>query len=100
VFPNNDDQERRRSSKPRRYQPLLDTFRNKGYRFLDMQDALTPYPADYVRHNLFTEFGRHYNAAGNTVMAKYIISRLRGWDLLDPLKLSQAAQLERTRIGD
>jgi hypothetical protein len=99
VFPNNDDQERRRASKSCRYQPLLDYFRSKGYRFLDMQEALTPYPPVYVRRNLFTEFGRHYSALGNNVLAKYIVSRLHGWDLTDPAKLTRAAQVERARLG-
>jgi hypothetical protein len=98
VFPNNDDQERRRQSKPRRYQPLLDYFRNKGYRFLDMQEALAPYSADDIRYHLFTEFGRHYTPAGNTVMANYIVSSLRGWDLMDAAKLRRAGQVERERL--
>jgi hypothetical protein len=100
VFPNNDDQERRRTAKPRRYQPLVDDLRSKGYRVLDMQDALTAYSSGDIHNKMFTELGRHYSALGNGVMAKYIVSRLKEWDLMDAGKLSQAAQVERARLGN
>ncbi len=83
----------------RRYAPLLDHFRSKGYRFIDIQDADTGGGSQPSAAGLYSKNGWHFSPAGNTVVAQYVVSQLQQWNLTDPVKLQQAAQAERARLS-
>jgi len=96
VFPMSTDLNRSQKGKIRRYAPLLEHFRSKGYRFIDVQDALQA--ARVSGGGLFAK-GGHYSPLGNQILAEYIVAQLKGWDLMEASKIRQAAQAERGRLA-
>ena len=94
VFPDLADQQRSRQGKARSYGPLLSSFRSKGYRFIDMQDALEPYEFRYDVGDLTVQ-SDHYSPIGNEIVAEHLLTRLGEWDLLDVSDLKRAVHLER-----
>jgi len=99
VFPDVNDQERSRKGKIRRYTPLLEYFRFKGYRFIDTLEALEAYKASHSTADFSVGGWGHYSPLGNAIIGEYILNKLKGWDFLDASKLNQAAQLERRRLA-
>jgi lysophospholipase L1-like esterase len=99
VFPLPVDYDRSHQGKPRRYAALLAQFRARGYRFIDVQDALDAAGSGTRESQLYTKNGWHLSPLGNTLVAKYILSQLNAWDLLDASKLAQAAQAERKQLS-
>ena len=96
IFPDFNDQERSRQKRERRYAPLLDYFRTKKYRFIDLLGALEPHESHYTIDELTERWG-HYSPLGNKIIAGYIYAHLRNWDLTDPSKLEHAVQEARVR---
>ena len=99
VFPDRNDQTRSRQGEIRRYAALLEHFRSKGYRYIDVLDALEPYNSRYSVAQLTVAWG-HYSPIGNTIIANYILTQLKAWDLVDPSKVNQAVQQERQRLAE
>lgn len=98
IFPGLNDQWRSRKNEKRRYAPLLDYFRSKGYRFIDTLGALEPYESRYTVDDLVRDWG-HYSPLGNKIIAEYMSAYLKNWDLMDKSKLDEALQSERKRLG-
>ena len=81
VFPDPNDQLRSREGKGRSYEPLLQDFRSKGYRFIDMLDALKQIESRHTFDELTVNRG-HFSALGNEVIARSIppaFARLAYW---------------------
>jgi hypothetical protein len=96
IFPDLSDQWRSRQKEKRRYAPLLDYFRTKRYQFIDLLGALEPYESDYTVDALTERWG-HYSPLGNKIIAGYISTHLKDWDITDPSKLKEAIQRARVR---
>ncbi len=94
IFPDINDQWRSRDNKMRRYTPLINYFRSKGYRFIDTLGALEPYEFRYTVDELVENWG-HYSPLGNRIIAEYIYSHLKNWGLLNPAKLKEEIKAER-----
>jgi hypothetical protein len=97
IFPDINDQWRSRDKKIRRYTPLINYFRSKGYRFIDTLDALEPYESSYTVDELVENWG-HYSPLGNRIIAAYIYSHLKNWGLLNLAKLKEEIKIERGRL--
>jgi len=98
VFPDRNDQTRSRQGEIRRYAALLEHFQSKGYRHIDILNALDSYNSRYSVADLTVAWG-HYSPIGNTIIANYILAQLKSLDLVDPSKVSQAVQQERQRLA-
>jgi hypothetical protein len=80
VFPDQLDQHRHRQKQPRAYEPLLEHFRSKGYRYIDVLDALAPYEPSYSIEELTRNWG-HFSPLGSKIIAEYILAKLEAWDI-------------------
>lgn len=89
IFPSSDDIARGISGKAVCYAPLLDRFRSKGYRFIDMRIALQPYASPYRPGELFNK-SLHYSPLGNRIVAQFLLEQIRRWGLLGTSSLRQA----------
>lgn len=98
IFPDTNDQLRSRKKKNRRYTPLLNNFRSKGYRYIDTLEALEPHESHYTVDVLVVKWG-HYSPVGNKIIARYIFSQLKKWNFTNPSKLKETIKLERRRLG-
>ena len=99
VFPDINDQARNRRGETRRYAAMLDYFRSRGYRYIDVQDALEPYYSRYSVGQLTTGRWGHYSPLGNKIVAEYMLGQLKAWDLLTHAQADAAAQRERQRLA-
>lgn len=79
VFPNYLNIKHHTQGNPSVYQPLLEYFDKKGYKYIDLMDAFkTP-----VRNQDITCFVRsHYTPLGNSITAEYIMEYLKTNKLL------------------
>jgi hypothetical protein len=98
VFPDLDDQHRSRDGKPRRYAALLKELKAKGYRYIDLMDALKPVEKRYKIRDLSVKWG-HYSPLGNEIVARHILQTLGAWNLDDVAEVSAATTSERARLG-
>ena len=98
VFPDIVDQWRSRQEKPRRYQAFLETFRSKGYRFIDALEALEPYQKKYTVKQLTRNWG-HYSPVGNEIVAEHIHEQLQSWDFTSLSTVKAAIVAEQQRLG-
>jgi len=98
IFPDLSDQWSSRKNNERRYTPLLGYFQSNGYYFIDTLSALEPYESRYTVDDLTKQWG-HYSPVGNRIIAEYIYSRLKNWDLTNLSILDDAFQKERKRLG-
>ncbi len=99
VLPDTNDQQRSRDGETRRYAPLLDYFRARGYRYIDALGAIEPVQQRYTMRDLSIKKWGHYSTLGNDIVARYILKSLVEWDLDQPLKANAAAAAERQRFG-
>jgi hypothetical protein len=98
VFPDTNDQQRSRQKKLRRYAPLLNEFRRQGNYYIDVLEALEPHESRHTIEDLTQRWG-HYSPLGQRIVAGYIATQLRNWDLTDPTRTKAAVQAARTRVG-
>ena len=75
VLPDLNDQQRSREGKPRRYAPLLEHFRSRGYRYIDALVAFERVEQRYTVNDLTVQWG-HFSKLGNDIVARYILERL------------------------
>jgi cobalamin biosynthesis Mg chelatase CobN len=77
LFPNRMDLERYRRDATRVYDPLIDYFTARGYRYVDLIAAFEregqPYPID----DLFGDY--HYTPLGHALVARYILTAGKRW---------------------
>lgn len=99
VFPDISDQNRNRQGKPRRYTPLIDNFRSKGYRFIDLLDAIQAEESRYEISELTSKTFGHFSALGNQIIAKHLVTQLGSFGLTDVSKVQDARDRERARLG-
>jgi hypothetical protein len=97
IFPDMGDQMRSRRKKERRYTPLLEHFNSKGYRYIDLLEALKPYEAQYNIDELVEKRWGHFSPLGNKIIAEYIANQLDHWDLADVKNVREAVGKERER---
>ena len=99
LFPSRTDQQRSREGKVRSYQPMIEYFRGKGYRFIDTLKALEPHRSEYTLDQLsmLNSWG-HFSQVASGIAARYMLEQLRQQDLMDAGRLNQAAQAERARL--
>lgn len=76
VLPDLNDLYRSREGKPRRYSALLDYFNSKGYRYIDVMDALEPAQQRYKMTDLTVRPWGHYSKLGNDIVARHILQTL------------------------
>lgn len=98
VLPDTNDQRRSREGKPRRYAPLLEYFRSRGYRYIDALAALEPVQQRYTIGDLSVQWG-HFSTLGNDIVARYLLERLVNWRLDEAPNVNAAAASERQRFG-
>jgi hypothetical protein len=73
LFPRKVDVSRHRAEGKRVYQPLIDYFDEKEYRFIDLLDAFNQEGvAEQAVEDLFMSDGAHYNDKGNTIARGYL----------------------------
>jgi hypothetical protein len=99
VLPDLNDQQRSREGEPRRYAPLLEYFRSRGYRYIDALGALEPVQQRYTMSEISAVKWGHFSKLGNDIVAQYILESLVKWDLDEAPKANAAAVSERQRFG-
>lgn len=75
VLPDLNDMHRSLEGKPRRYAGLLNYFNAKGYRYVDVMDAMEPALKRYTINDLTVKWG-HYSKLGNDIVARHILQTL------------------------
>ncbi|NTV29864.1 MAG: SGNH/GDSL hydrolase family protein [Candidatus Omnitrophica bacterium] len=70
LFPDKEDFLRLRSGKPKRYQPLLDDWKKKGYAYIDLMDAFDKYCPGCDLKQLMSN---HFSPHGNMIISKYMV---------------------------
>ena len=86
------------SSEERSYDPLLEDFKTRGYRFIDRLDPLQANEHRYTIDELTRGWG-HYSPLGNKLIAEYIGERLKSWHLESPEDVRNAVEREREERG-
>jgi len=77
VLPDLNDLHRSKDGESRRYAALLTYFKSKGYRYIDVMDALEPSLQRYTINDLTVQWG-HYSKLGNEIVARHILQTLEG----------------------
>lgn len=98
IFPDLHDHRRSRNKEQRRYTPLLNYLVTKGYRVIHLLGAFEPYESHYTIDELTQKWG-HYLPLGNKIIAEYISTHLKDWDITDPSKVGEAIQGARKKIN-
>ncbi len=99
VFPDKPhDQWRSRKKEERRYTPLLNEFRAKGYSFIDALAALEPYESHSTVDEFVADGWGHIAPLGNRIIAEYIFTQLRNRGYLNLEKLEEVIQAEQVRL--
>jgi len=98
IFPDLNDHERSRAGKSLRYSVLLKYFQEKGYRYINLMDALKPYESKYSLNELTRQWG-HYSPLGSQIIANYLSQQLHAWRFDDLSKVTEAIRAERVKNG-
>ena len=98
VFPALEDQQRSREGKQYSYAVLLNELNRKGYRYIDVGDALHAVEQRYTIDDLSVKWG-HYSKLGNDIVAQHILKTLGNWNLDHISKVKAAAATERARLA-
>ena len=69
IFPDLGDFSRYSSHQAKRYEPLLEHLHTKGFRVLDMLDALVTYDPALPKDRLTVGKWGHYSRLGNSIVA-------------------------------
>jgi hypothetical protein len=96
IFPDLHDQHRNRNRKQRRYAPLVDDLRARGYYFIDVLEAFEPYESGYSIAALTRKWG-HYSPLGNKIVAAYILENLTGWGFTNLPRLEEEIVNQKRR---
>ena len=88
VMPSGGDVVRYRKDGTKLYTPLLEYFRVRDYRYVDMLDGFEKYGGSMTVDELVPN---HYSPSGNGLVAKFIWQYLAGNRLLDPETLRPRA---------
>lgn len=97
IFPDTGDARRNKEGKPPRYRPLLDYFDQKGYEYIDLQEAFNLVEKNYSSTELRVDWG-HFSRLGNQIIAEHLEGYLDDRFALDPVNVSPAIQAERTQM--
>jgi hypothetical protein len=81
VFPDINDHHRSRGGKERRYSPMLEYFRSRDYRYIDLLEAFEPVESRYPVDSLVVDWG-HFSRIGNDLAARHILGRMADWKLI------------------
>ena len=77
LFPRQIDVVQHQEHGQRVYQPLIDYFNDKEYKFIDLLDAFERQESRYQElRDIFESDGMHYNSEGNHIARTYIYSYL------------------------
>ena len=95
VLPDLNDLHRSREGKPRRYAALLDYFNSKGYRYIDVMDALEPAQQRYKFSDLTVRPWGHYSKLGNDIVARHILQTIEARHLATVAEVKAATASER-----
>ena len=98
IYPDSQDRRRGRLKKPRRYQPLLEYFTVKGYRYIDLLTAFEPFRHQYRSKEFMVAWG-HFSPLAHKISAQYINAYMRKETLTDLLEITRAIQAESQK-GD
>lgn len=97
VLPDIEDQKRSRAGRSRRYEILLERFRSKGYRYIDVLDAFQEVESRYPVEDLVVRWG-HFSKLGNDLAATHVLGKLTEWKLTGAPQADSAATAERQRV--
>jgi hypothetical protein len=90
VFPDVNDQLQSRAGRARRYEPLLEHFRSRNYRYIDLLDAIKPIEKSHTLDDLTVSWG-HFSETGNDILARHILAKLAEWEIRDAAMRGTAA---------
>ena len=77
LFPRQTDVIQHQENGQKVYQPLIDYFNDKEYKFIDLLDAFERQVSRYQEvRDIFESDGMHYNSEGNQIIRTYIYSYL------------------------
>jgi len=77
LFPHEGDLRRFKRSGTRTYAALIEHFRARGYRFIDMLDGITRYESIKGDKSMFVKSRGHYSRPGNEMVARTVLDYLR-----------------------
>ena len=98
IYPDLGDLDRYRRNAPRRYQPLLDVFKAKGYRHIDLLDAFIQYDPQVKTADLTVGTWGHLSPLGNKIVADYLLRYLQQEGPLTRARTRDQARHELKRI--
>jgi hypothetical protein len=99
VFPDLGDFRTFRQGRRVRYQPLLDVFVTKGYRFVDSMKSFTDYDPRLRVEDLTADHYGHYSRLGNSIIAGSLLRFLEQHGLTSRNFVKQKIKEERARLG-
>jgi hypothetical protein len=94
IFADLIDQRRSRRGEPRRYAVLLEHLRGRGYRVIDLLEALQRQEASHEIADLVVAWG-HYSPLGSRIVAEYLVERLHNEDLTTATGVAKALEAEQ-----
>lgn len=80
IFPDGMGQRRSRRGEPRRYAPLLDELHARGYRVIELLDALDAVADRHSVEELTVAWG-HFSPLANRLTAEHVYAKLVDWEL-------------------
>lgn len=83
LYPDLDDFRRHRNHESRRYAPLIEHLQTKGFRYVDILDALVAYDPALPEPLLTVGQWGHYSRLGNRIVASRISDYVRDENLVD-----------------
>jgi hypothetical protein len=98
IYPDLGDLDRYHRQAPRRYEPLLDIFKAKGYRHIDLLDAFIQYDPQVKTEDLTVGTWGHLSPLGNKIVADSLLQYLQQEGLLTRTQSRDQAGQELKRM--
>lgn len=98
IYPDLGDLDRYHRQAPRRYEPLLDVFKAKGYRHIDVLDAFIQYDRRVKTEDLTVGTWGHLSPLGNKIVADALLKSLQEERRFTRPQIREQARRELTRI--
>jgi len=72
IYPALPDLDRQRNHQRKQYEPMLEHFHTKGFRYVDLLDAFVAYDPTLPQNQINVGKWGHYSPLGNTIVATYL----------------------------
>lgn len=99
IYPDRPDIRAFPQKRKARYEPLLDSFRAKGYRFIDLMAVFNEADPALDWKTLSVDQWGHYSPSANRSVAESLLGYFGKQELTSRERIKQAIAAERGRLG-